>query len=312
MHLHILTSIEPKKFINSNIASDRLRLNYLYSAAKELGYNVTGSLNIQKNADIYYVGKINIDMIDKILEILSDLKRKNSRIIVDYTDDLLSSNNDQDRKMIYEELIKVKSCITVPVDGLGRQFQQKGKEVFVIPDGIDSFPLVKPSLKKNNEKNVLWHGHSSNINSLIRIISSELVKYKFNLHMVTNPGSFEILKKTKFNTVPNCKPIGYLWSIENLIIASHKCDFAIIPASKQWASANRLITNFRLGLPVIAEKISSYREFSNFFCEFEERKIIKMFDSPESWHNSIISAQDYIENKFSEYKLINLWKKILT
>ena len=72
MHLHILTSIEPKKFINSNIASDRLRLNYLYSAAKELGYNVTGSLNIQKNADIYYVGKINIDMIDKILEILSD------------------------------------------------------------------------------------------------------------------------------------------------------------------------------------------------------------------------------------------------
>ncbi len=311
MHLHIISSINSDNFIKSNIASYRLRLSYLYSAAKELGYKVTSSLNKESHADIYYIGKVTTGMTNKVLDIIPDLKRKNLRVLIDYTDDLLVSIKDKKRKFIYEELIKTDSYITVPIDGLGEKFKKIGKQVFVIPDGIDAFNNIEPSNKNSNEKNVLWHGHNSNINSLIRIISDELSEYKFNLHIVSNYLSFDILKKTKFNNIPKCKPIAHLWSIEKLMSLSKICDFAILPSDKQWASANRLITNFRLGLPVMAETINSYNEFSEYYCEFEKKQIIKMFDCPERWHKSVKLAQSKIDKDFNKLVLIDLWKKIL-
>jgi hypothetical protein len=311
MHLHIISSINSDKFIKSNIASYRLRLSYLYNAAKELGYKVTSGLKKESNADIYYIGKVTTGMTNKVLEIIPDLKRKNLRVLVDYTDDLLVSIKDKKRKFIYEELIKTDPYITVPIDGLGKKFEKIGKKVFVIPDGIDAISNIKPFYKNNNKKNVLWHGHNTNINSLIRIISTELVEYNFNLHVVSNPLSFDILKKTKFNNIPNCKPIAHLWSIEKLVSLSKICDFAILPTDKQWASANRLITNFRLGLPVIAETINSYSDFSDYYCEFKKKQIIKMYNFPQKWHESVRLAQIKIDKDFNMPSLINLWKKVL-
>lgn len=311
MHIHIISPINSDNFSKSNLASDRLRLSYLYGAAKELGYKVTSGVNKQVNADIYYFGKVTKDMINQVLDIIPDLKRKNVRVLIDYTDDIISHKNEEKRKFIYEELIKTNSSITVPVYGLGDKFNKIGKRVYVIPDGIDDFSNFDPSNKNNIEKNVLWVGHNSNINSLIRIISTELVEYKFNLHVVSNLSSFNILNKTKFDNIPKCKPIAHMWSIEKLMTLSKVCDFAILPTDKQWASANRLITNFRLGLPIIAETISSYSDFSEYYCEFKKKQIIKMFNSPESWHKSVKLAQVKIDNEFNRQKLIKLWKKIL-
>ena len=128
---------------------------------------------------------------------------------------------------------------------------------------------------------------------------------------MSNHLSFEILKQTKFDKLPKCKPIAHPWSNNKLASVSAKCDFAILPTDKQWASANRLITNFRLGLPSIAETISSYKKYSNFYAEFDKRNIIKMFNSPESWHQAVIDAQKQITEDFDQGQLINLWKGIL-
>jgi spore coat polysaccharide biosynthesis predicted glycosyltransferase SpsG len=311
MHLHIISSISLDNLIKSDIASHRLRLSYLYDAAKELGHKVTSGVNKQVNADIYYFGKVTKDMTNKVLDIIPDLKRKNLRVLFDYTDDIISHKNEEKRKFIYEELLKINSTITVPVYGLGDKFNKIGKKVYVIPDGIDDFSNFEPSNKNNNEKNVLWVGHNSNINSLIRIISNELVEYKFNLHVVSNVFSFNILKKTRFDNIPKCKPILHMWSIEKLKNLSKVCDFAILPTDKQWASANRLITNFRLGLPIIAETISSYSDFSEYYCNFNKKQITKMFNFPETWHKSVKLAQVKIDNEYNRQKLIKLWKKIL-
>lgn len=313
MHLHIISSIDPQNYFNSNIASDRLRLSYLYNAGKELGYKITGSLNPELNADIFYIGKVTDGLAHKILEIIPQFRTNNSKIIIDYTDDLLSSEDAQNRnrRLVYEKLIKTHSCITVPVEGLSKKFKKKGKEVFVIPDGIDDLPIKKPTRKKNNKRNVIWHGHSSNIKSLIRIVSDELAEFDFNLHIVSNAPSFQVLKQTKLNIKPKFRLFGHLWSLQKLISVSQKCDFAILPADKQWASANRLITNFHLGLPVIAESISSYNEFSKFYSSFKEKQIIEMFNNPESWHESVILAQMEIESKFNKKTLTDLWKNIL-
>ena len=311
MHLHIISNIDPTTFNNSHIASYRLRLSYVYDAAIQLGYKVTGGLKINNQADIYYIGKVTGDKINIILENIKELRKNRKQILVDYTDNILHSKNDESRKAIYEELIQLQSFVIVPVEGLAEYFKQRGKKVFVIPDGIDKIPNINPYNKNNKEKNILWHGHNTNINSLIRIISTEIGNYNFNLHIVSNRLSFEILKQTKFEKLPKCKPIAHPWSINKLASVSAKCDFAILPADKQWASANRLITNFRLGLPSIAETISSYKKYSNFYAEFNKKNIIEMFNSPESWHQSVIVAQKQITEDFDQTQLTNLWKSIL-
>ena len=148
MHLHIISSIDPQYYFNSNIASDRLRLSYLYSAGKELGYKITGSLNPELNADIFYIGKVTDELAHKMLEIIPQLRTNNSKIIIDYTDDLLSSEDAQNknRRLAYEELMKTQSCITVPVEGLSKKFKKKGKEVFVIPDAVSYTHLTLPTI----------------------------------------------------------------------------------------------------------------------------------------------------------------------
>ena len=312
MHIQIISPVDPRELKNSNVASYRLRLSYVYKAAIELGFHVSSGLKINKSADIFYIGKITKDMKQSFNLIINELKKSKAHLLIDYTDDLLSSKKDIERSKIYENLMSLNSVITVPIEGLGNKIKEKGKKVFVIPDGIDNFQNINPFNKKNKKVNILWNGHSSNINSLIRIIKTSLLDYSYNLHIISNLSSFDILNKTQFNTSLKCVPFAHLWSIKKLQTISKKCDFAILPTDKLWASANRLVTNFRLGLPVIAESIDSYKPFIKYYCEFKKNKIDKMFKSPASYHDLVILAQRKINMEFNENKLKNLWKHILS
>ena len=311
MHLHIISSINPNELKSSNIASNRLRLSYVYSTALDLGYKVTGGLKIPVSADVYYFGKITTGMKDTAINIINILKTQKTQLIVDYTDDLLDPKIDTARSKIYEKLMSLDSIITVPVYGLGKKCRERNKTVFVIPDGIDNISNLDPLKKNNKETNVLWNGHNTNINSLIRVMDSDLINYTYNIHVVSNIKSFEILKKTKFRNVLKCKLYAHKWNINKLQTVAKKCDFAILPTDKPWASSNRLITNFRLGLPVLAETIESYSPFIKYYSEFNRENIEKMFDSPESWHNLVRLAQKIIYNKFNQDRLKDLWKKVL-
>ncbi len=311
MHLHIIAPINPNQFIKSDIASYRLRLSYVYNAAIELGFLVTGGLEVPDNANIYYIGKITKEMDKKFFfNIINKISKNKSLVLTDYTDDWLSISESKNKE-IYSELIKIDSKIIVPVFGLAKQLHKRGINAFVIPDGIDNIPNNKPSPKNNKTKNVLWHGHSSNIKSVLRILEKDLVDYNFNLHLVSSSFAFNIIKNTKFLKKPKCKLIAHLWDIKKLQDVSKKCDFAILPTDKNWASANRLVTTFRLGLPIIAETISSYSEYSNFYSKFNKSEIKNMFYSPEKWYKSVELAQLKIEKDFNFLRLINLWKEIL-
>ena len=152
------------------------------------------------------------------------------------------------------------------------------------------------------------NGHSSNINSLLRVISNDLIDFNYNLHIVSNTASFEILKEVKLKNIPKCKLIGHIWSVNKLQQVSKKCDLAILPSDKIWASANRLVTNFRLGLPVIAETINSYKPYEDYYCNFEKEDILDMFRSQEKWYELVRQAQIKTQEDFSDEKLIELWK----
>lgn len=311
MHLHFISPVDPKEFRTSSVASFRLRLSYLNEAAKQCGYSITSDLSINYSADIFYISKITKDIKKEILNIIQEIKKTNKHILVDYTDDILGNNYDKDRREIYEELIKINSIFVVPVDGLSKKLEKRGKKIFVIPDGIDSIPNIEPYNKYNNKINVLWNGHSSNINSLLRVISNELFDFSYNLHIVSNPNSFQILKEVKLKNIPKCKLIGHIWSINKLQHVSKNCDLAILPSDKIWASANRLVTNFRLGLPVIAETINSYEPYLDYYCSFEKENVSDMFRSQEKWYKLVRQAQKKTQEDFSNEKLISLWKSLL-
>ena len=310
MHLHLISPIKPKEFKNSPIASFRLRLSYVDEAAKQCGFKVTSDLSINYSADIFYISKITKDIQKEILYTIQEVKKTKKHILVDYTDDILGGNYDKERMEIYEELMKVNSVFIVPVDGLSSKLKERQKKTFVIPDGIDNIPNIKPCNKNNKVINVLWNGHSSNINSLLRVISNDLVDFTYNLHIVSNPSSFQILKEVKLNNVPKCKLIGHIWSINTLQKVSKNCDLAILPSDKIWASANRLVTNFRLGLPVIAETINSYEPYSDYYCSFKNEDVSDMFRSQEQWYELVRKAQKQTAEDFSDEKIINLWKKM--
>jgi len=310
MHLHFISPIEPIQFRSSPIASHRLRLSFIEKAAKQIGFKITGDMSLNNSADIIYISKITEDMQKSILQIIKIIRNSQKTILVDYTDDILGGNFDDKRAHIYEELIKINSIFVVPVEGLSKQLEKRKKKTFVIPDGIDSIPNSEPLNKYNNKINILWNGHSSNINSLLRVISNDLVDFSYNLHIVSNSSSFQILKSMKLNNIPKCNLFGHIWSINKLQYVSKNCDFAILPSDKIWASANRLVTNFRLGLPIIAETVNSYKPYKYYYCSFEKKDVLEMFRSPEKWHELVRQAQKQTQDDFSDKRLISLWKDL--
>ena len=182
MNFHFISVLNPRDFFNSRIPSYRLRLSYVFNAAKELDFKISGDLSVPKETDIFYVGKLDKTIDKKIIKkITNDLKNTNAKIYIDYTDDWLHSNEGPN-KLIYENLFLLDSTAIVPVEGLGKKLKKLGKNVLVIPDGIDDIQNILPFSKNNEKRNVLWHGHSSNANSLIRVLSNRrLTHFPYSL-----------------------------------------------------------------------------------------------------------------------------------
>tara|TARA_A100001015_G_scaffold54140_1_gene59393 strand:- start:952 stop:1899 length:948 start_codon:yes stop_codon:yes gene_type:complete len=312
MHLHFISPLDHQQFKNSHIASERLRLSFIKEAAKQIGFKITGGMSINNFPDIIYISKITRDMQKSILQIIQKIKNTPINILVDYTDDILGGVFEDERVKVYEELIKINSTFVVPVEGLSKQLERRGKKTFFVPDGIDNIPIIEPCKKYNAKINILWNGHSSNINSLLRVISNDLADFSYDLHIVSNAISFQILKEIKLKNIPKCKLIGHVWSIDKLQQVSKKCDLAILPSDKIWASANRLVTNFRLGLPVIAETINSYMPYSDYYCSFAKKDVSDMFRSQEKWYQLVQRAQKKTQEDFSNERLIGLWKVLLS
>ena len=101
MNLHFILAANPKEFRTSSFASERLRLRYVEEAAKQCGYTITAGLSINYSADIFFIGKITQDTNKQILYAIQKIKKKNKPILVDYTDDILSSKLDKERKETY-------------------------------------------------------------------------------------------------------------------------------------------------------------------------------------------------------------------
>jgi len=309
MRLQIVTPIiNLDTLSSSDLASDRLRLCYVYEAAKTLGMDVIGGMAIE-HADLYYIGKLtqNFGAIE-VNKTLRELSGK--RVLVDYTDDWLDKPRGATFD-IYNELKNISNTFITPVQELTDKLKQQGINGLSIPDGIDNFEQMKPIVHNHIIPEVMWFGHNSNIDSLINVLGSYLNQHKFNLHIVSNQRAFELLSKVKFKTLPKCNVLAHLWSNETLRKVASQSDFCVIPTNKSFASANRLITALSLGLPVLADKSYANSRLSEYFLTFSVRNIKKLLSSPEEFHDIVRSGQKVVSKEFAKDKLVGLWVDLL-
>ena len=290
----------------SSLASYRLRLANVYEAAKSLGMEVVGGLDIDQTANLYFVGKITAAFGERqVNSVLSGLEGKN-QIILDYTDHWLEKEKSSTGH-IYKKLADISNLLVTPVKRLTDSLISSGYSAVTVFDGIDAYKALSPTQTSKKKREVLWFGHSSNIHSLIRLLSGYLNHYDFNLTLVTNKQSFDILRTTNFKTTPRCKVKGVLWSRDNLLAEAIKADFCILPVDKEFASQNRLVTAFRLGLPVLAENISSYEPYGDCYAKMSLGAVKEMFNNPEVWHTKVIEAQQRIIKDLDADVLVSQW-----
>jgi len=310
-NVHILSiKDDVNYFEKSKLASERLRISYIVQSALSCGYQVTAGPNIPSSAQICVSGKMNTSLGGELANhFLNQLQHCSAKIIIDYTDNWLAKPQSQTGK-IYQNLIKFSDVISIPVQGLSRAIAKPKESIFLIPDGVDNLGPFPPSKNTSATKQVLWFGHSSNMPSLLDYLDGEFGLNKFILNVVSNQDGLDQIAKYRFTQNRSFEIRVFVWSINKLREVGNFCDLKILPTNKPFASANRLVTAFNLGLPVIASASESHKPFSEFYAKSGTNQAKKLFENPTRWHKKVTFAQGKSSMLFSDKKIIEGWSGV--
>ena len=309
--VHILNLIDDiNYFEKSNVASERLRISYIVKSALSCGYQVTAGPNIPSSAQIAISGKLTTRLVgESVNHFLNQLQHCSAKIIVDYTDNWLAKPQSQNGKL-YQNLIKLSDVVSIPVQALFRAVEKPKESIFLIPDGVDNLGPFLPSNHTNATKQVLWFGHSSNTQSLLDYLDGEFGLNKFILNVVSNQDGLDKIAKYSFTQNRNFEIRNFVWSINTLCEVGNYCDLTILPTNKSFASANRLLTAFNLGLPVITSASESHKPFSEFYAKSGTNQAKKLFENPTRWHKKVTFAQGKSSMLYSDKKIIEGWSGV--
>ena len=310
-HVHIFSLDDNKQsLLVSNAASNRLRLSYIVEAAESNGMYCTMGLFIPSSVKIIFVGKITVGFGEVVIEpFLKELNACKAIIIIDYTDDWLSQKN-HPNCILYQKIMQIASAVVVPNKGLSKKIIKLKKKCHVVPDGLDIIGPFAPKEKNNEVNEVLWFGHSSNLTSIINYLDDEFGQKEFRLNILTTKPGLEYFSNFDFKPYRGFKTSLFPWSIDNLKNVARRCDFSLLPTNKPLASANRLLTSFNLGLPVITSSIECYEPFSKFYAEIGTKEVSRLFDNPSRWNEKIIDAQNKAQKIFNKEKIVQRWNNV--
>ena len=306
----------PHSLISSDIASIRLRAGVVQSGFINSHVKFNANEVINDVPDILIIGKISASDIElrgrNWLNQIIFCKKNGSKIILDYTDDHLNLNTAM--TPFYKDCLTfVDYCVCSSNYLYEKMKQAFGASTFLIPDAID-LKMIIPQKKNNRVPIILWFGHASNIEFLLKFIS------KFNsfgmsamLYVLTNQQGIIKLQNYVDNPPLNLNIKTDLWSLSSMITASSFCDICIIPSDiknpkKTGASSNRLVTALALGMPVAANLLDSYIPYKKYFVNLDSRKdFISLVNNPESFYASIKDAQETIIIKYTPDEIFKKW-----
>jgi hypothetical protein len=320
MHIHILIPGTYKTHEDleiSHLASIRFRAAIIAKYLPQHGSTVSFGETIPETSNIIIVGKIGVDLQkrEKIwLNQIESAKNKKIKILIDYTDNHLGYKTVMQN--FYKSAFKLSDYIITPSDHLKILLNNNfSKEIFVIPDALE-VPVLSPKISKTN--GILWFGHNTNINYLINFLEEFPKTHEvFKLIVVSNDVGLNILANHRFQKKIGLKVSLQKWSPKALIEASKISDICIIPSDrndprKSGVSSNRLITSLALGLPTVAEIMSSYAEFSKYFFNIRSNSLSEIMSNSSSYETKklISEAQQKIVPKFLPQAIGQQWTKL--
>ena len=305
---------EPKDISLSNIASIRLR-TALFNLPIFNEYKLTINESIDDLANINYlfISKFpsnREDLLTNWLNIIENFRENGKKIFFDYTDHHLDKETLAGQ--FYRASLSPNDQIITSSEKLKNHFSPDYKNITIIEDPIE---IDIQKVKKRRESSFLFFGHHTNLKYLFNLINNWNSKIQSNLIIQTSDiGIGEIRNQSQhISKPPNLNIQFQLWSIENMLKASHNVSGIIIPGNisderKNGVSHNRLITAFALGLPVAATRYESYLEFDNQFVDIDNKSEFENFLQNPSLYSS---RAKMAQKKVKSYTQENVAKKWL-
>jgi hypothetical protein len=167
---------------------------------------------------------------------------------------------------------------------------ETGKTAIVIPD-----PYESREREPHVNENLLWFGHKSNLEDLLRIMPD--------------------IQDFPSLTVVSNAPMTFQWSPELMDGMFQLCGISLLPTGKSLCkSANRVLESLRNGLFVVAEDLPAYREFSGFIHIGGNIRagIEWALGNPEAANDMTREGQHYIRERYSPKTIAEQWHRALT
>ncbi len=329
------------------LASVRLRIKPAMEAAQLLGYepkiyilrsehpeDLDQLISIEPKLAV--IGKLthpNKETYMKIrmanLAALSYLKWKKIPTLVDYSDNLISSTGS--KGMFYKLLLDNSDLITVPSESMLGLLDSKYKfKSRIIEDPLESMfkePSkldIKEQIKSAGGLNLMWFGHSTNVQYLflwlqklwekkwpfqmnLQIIATQLdcLSIKNWLAEAKNPSSkwrYTLTYYTKQKDVLKSFPANHL-----VLIPSDKNS-----TRKKGASHNRVSESLNSGKLVLAEKLPSYLELlpKEMLVDSEDTIVDNLILLLDRWSKMSQWLEEYqpqLESRFNKDKILRDW-----
>lgn len=257
------------------------------------------------------------------LDTAEALRMNGKRVIFDLCDNhFFDYRSDFTRKMV--DLVDVVTVNTKAMSDIVTK--ETGKIPLIIPDPVD-FEIHKPKflsngfLSKPKKLKLLWYGHESNINSIKTMFPH---MHNFGMHnrcqleIITSPllGAEAICDEINRQGIPLTAKFTP-WSKEAVIEGLNNCDIVVIPnvvnQRTVTKSNNRLTDALWSGRFVVANKIPSYCEFSEFawIGKFLTEGLHWAMNNPNQVIERIKAGQDYIKLNYSPEIIAARWRQAI-
>lgn len=301
-----------------NLASLRLRAGAFLFATKSISFSLSLGEQILQNIDICVVGKIGggVDKHTRRVRWISEIKRikeSGGRIVLDYTDDPTIGTP---MSAFYREAAGLADLCVCSSNFLAKSLSRfcTGR-IEVIPDAIEVEP-VEPKQTVHTPITILWFGHATNVDYLVRFLPLLARQQALKLLILTNEVGIKHLQSIALPIPENLTIEGGLWSVDNMIHAASLCDLCIIPSDladprKAGVSSNRLMTALALGLPTAADRLDSYLEHSDYFTDIRSKDFDLLLENPLAFRDQVIQAQNGPVQEHSMQKIGERWVSLI-
>jgi len=251
------------------------------------------------------------------LEQIESHKSRGAKIYLDYTDHHLGFESVMSD--FYRQVVVLVDKAVVPSKGMQKNLSNFFQETIdIVEDPIEiTTQEIQFAKSINGPITLLWFGHSSNIEYLLKFIKTGFeAEDSLRIIILSNQAGINIFTQEK---IESCAKIEYqlaIWSPQLMLHAATKADACIIPGNaldprKSGASSNRLVTAFALGLPVAADHLDSYLEFSKFYTDLRGSEFRRLIQNPSEFHSRASLAQSEVVPRFSIAKSEVAWSKAL-